>query len=358
MARFLMLDIGAGTMDLLVYDTGTDMHYKAVVRSPVQSLSDALDRLEGRLLVTGVEMGGGPVSGVLTRKAAAGEVVMLRASAATLHHSEARVSAMGIRIVADAEAEALAQSGDYTVFDIADIEAERIEGIVHGLGVPFTFDAVAICAQDHGVPPDGVSHLDYRHQIFKAALDKTPFPHTLLYEAGAVPKPFNRLRSIAIRAQALPAGQVFVMDSGMAAILGASMDPRAIRRERFMILDMATSHTLGAALEQGEITGLFEYHTRDIDVERMEALIRGLAAGTLDHAQILQEGGHGAFMRKAAGPEAMDLIITTGPKRRLAAPSRLPLFWGAPLGDNMMTGTVGLLEALRRRLGLSAISYL
>ena len=125
-----------------------------------------------------------------------------------------------------------------------------------------------------------------------------------------------------------------------------------------MILDMATSHTLGAALEQGEIAGFFEYHTRDIDVERMEALIRGLAAGTLDHAQILQEGGHGAFMRKAAGTEAMDLIITTGPKRRLAAPSRLPLFWGAPLGDNMMTGTVGLLEALRRRLGLSAISYL
>ncbi|MDZ7695804.1 MAG: DUF1786 family protein [Deltaproteobacteria bacterium] len=358
MARFLMIDIGAGTMDLLVYDTDADTHFKAVVRSPVQSLADALDRLEGRLLVTGVEMGGGPVSGVLTRKAAEGEVVMSRASAATIHHSEARVTAAGIRIVEDDRVERLKMEGDFTVFDIADIETERIEGIVHGLGVPFTFDAVAVCAQDHGVPPDGVSHLDYRHQIFKAALDKAPFPHTLLYEAGAVPKPFNRLRSIAMRAKALPAGQVFVMDSGMAAILGASMDPRATDRERFMILDMATSHTLGAALERGEIAGFFEYHTRDIDVGRLEALIKGLAEDALDHAQILQEGGHGATMRKAAGAEAMDLIITTGPKRRLAAPSRLPLFWGAPLGDNMMTGTVGLLEALRRRLGLSAISYL
>ncbi len=358
MARFLMIDIGAGTMDLLVYDTGTDMHYKAVVRSPVQTLSDALDRLEGRLLVTGVEMGGGPVSGALMRKAAEGEVVMSRASAATVHHSEERISAMGIRMVGDAEAEAMAQSGDFTVFDIADIETERIEGIVHGLGVPFTFDAVAVCAQDHGVPPEGVSHLDYRHQIFEAALDKAPFPHALLYEAESVPKLFNRLRSIAIRAQALPAGQVFVMDSGMAAILGASMDPRTTGRERFMILDMATSHTLGAALKQGELAGFFEYHTRDIDVERLEALIQGLAKGTLDHAQILQEGGHGAYLRKAAGPEAMDLIITTGPQRRLAAPSSLPLCWGAPLGDNMMTGTVGLLEALRLRLGLAAISYL
>jgi hypothetical protein len=30
---------------------------------------------------------------------------------------------------------------------------------------------------------------------------------------------------------------------------------------------------------------------------------------------------------------------------------------GAPWGDNMMTGTVGLLEALRRRKGLSAMTY-
>jgi hypothetical protein len=37
------------------------------------------------------------------------------------------------------------------------------------------------------------------------------------------------------------------------------------------------------------------------------------------------------------------------PKRKMAAGSRLPVVWGAPLGDNMMTGTVGLLEALRLR---------
>jgi hypothetical protein len=30
---------------------------------------------------------------------------------------------------------------------------------------------------------------------------------------------------------------------------------------------------------------------------------------------------------------------------------------GAPLGDNMMTGTVGLLEAIRRHKGLEPIEY-
>ena len=32
MSRFLMVDIGAGTMDVLWYDTDADLHFKAVVQ--------------------------------------------------------------------------------------------------------------------------------------------------------------------------------------------------------------------------------------------------------------------------------------------------------------------------------------
>jgi hypothetical protein len=35
--------------------------------------------------------------------------------------------------------------------------------------------------------------------------------------------------------------------------------------------------------------------------------------------------------------------------------SRLPIKLGAPLGDNMMTGAAGLLEAIRRRKGMDPI---
>lgn len=35
MSKFLMLDIGAGTMDVLYYDIDSGLHYKAVVKSPV-----------------------------------------------------------------------------------------------------------------------------------------------------------------------------------------------------------------------------------------------------------------------------------------------------------------------------------
>jgi hypothetical protein len=58
------------------------------------------------------------------------------------------------------------------------------------------------------------------------------------------------------------------------------------------------------------------------------------------------------------GFNAIETIIATGPKRKLVASSRLPIQFGAPWGDNMMTGTVGLLEALRRRKNLKPIVYL
>jgi len=121
------------------------------------------------------------------------------------------------------------------------------------------------------------------------------------------------------------------------------------------VLDLATSHTLGAALEKGEIAGFFEYHTRDITLQRLEALIVELAEGKLVHEKILQQGGHGAYVRKAFGFERNEIILATGPKRRLIEKSRLPVQPGAPLGDHMMTGTAGLLEAIRRRKGLDPI---
>jgi uncharacterized protein (DUF1786 family) len=129
----------------------------------------------------------------------------------------------------------------------------------------------------------------------------------------------SRLRSIAESARSLPADEVYVMDSGMAAILGASMDPRVQQRKNVLVLDVATSHTV-------------------VD----------LANGDLSHAQILSEGGHGAYVRRAFGFENTELILATGPKRGLVEPSRLPIELGAPLGDNMMTGTAGVLEAIRR----------
>ena len=358
MSRFLMVDIGAGTMDILWYDTEAELHYKAVVKSPVRYIAEQAAQLPGDLLVTGTEMGGGPVTAVLRQRAKQAQVVMSLSAAVTLHHNLDNVRAWGIQILEDALAEDLKQDHNFSHLELRDLDAERLRPIVAGFGVPFEFDAVVICAQDHGVPPAGISHLDYRHNMFQARLKEQPYPHVLLYKDDEVPAEMNRLAAIAQTARSLPAGAIYVMDSGMAAILGGSMDILAKDRQRVVILDVATSHTVGAAMYADEIAGFFEYHTADITLEHLQDLLVELCDGKIDHRRILAEGGHGAYLRKAIGFRDVDAIIATGPKRRLVAPSELKMLFGAPLGDNMMTGTVGLLEALRRRKGLEPINYI
>jgi uncharacterized protein (DUF1786 family) len=355
--KFLLVDIGAGTMDILYYDDQSDLHYKAVVASPVRTLAKAAERLSGNLVVTGCEMGGGPVTAVLKRRAREADVAMTAQAAATLHHDQDRVREWGVRIVDDHAADRLGRDDRYHCLNLMDLEVGRLCRIVEGFGVPFSFDVVAVCAQDHGVPPAGVSHLDYRHNLFKEKLDERPFPEALLFRSDALPETFSRLSAIAKTAAGMPAGEIYVMDSGMAAILGASTDIRAQSAGSIMILDIATSHTVGAALTEGCIDGFFEYHTHDITRPRLESLLKELGDGKLNHETILEEGGHGAYVRESVGMDNIGSIISTGPRRRLMQGSRLPIVPGAPLGDNMMTGTVGLLEAVRRRKGLKPIQY-
>lgn len=357
MSRFLMMDVGAGTLDILYYDDTSDQHYKAVVRSPVRMLAETAAHISGNLLISGCEMGGGPITAVLRQRTETAQVVMTASAANTLNHDPDKVRSWGIQIIDDSDVESYGRNHRFGHLHLADIDVDRIKEIVEGFGVPFSFDIVGICAQDHGMPPPGASHLDYRHTLFKEKLDRTPLPHTLLYGKNSVPATFNRLCSIARSAEALPADEIYVMDSGMAAIVGASMDRRARTKERLLVLDIATSHTVGAALIGSEIGGFFEYHTRDITLDRLEHLLQALADGKLDHRKILEEGGHGAYIRKSSGFQGIEEIVATGPKRRLVLNATFPIRYGAPWGDNMMTGTVGLLEAIRRYKSLDPIPY-
>ena len=356
MTRILTIDIGAGTMDVLCADLESGEHFKAVVKSPVRTVVERLEELDGDLVILGGEMGGGAITRVLEEKARSVEVAMSASAAATVHHDVERVRSIGIRVLENEQARELAESGKCQTLDLWDVEEDRLRRIVESFGVPFAFDVIGVCAQDHGVAPKGISHLDFRHGAIKLILDETPFPHALLHRGADVPHHMNRLRSIAASAASLPAGEVYVMDSGMAAILGASMDPRVRSRTRALVLDIATSHTVGAALQGEEICGFFEYHTKDVTLARLETLVRELADGSLEHARLLAEGGHGAYTRRGFGFDRVEIILATGPKRSLIRGSSLPIALGAPLGDNMMTGTVGLLEAIRKRKGLEPMS--
>ena len=69
------------------------------------------------------------------------------------------------------------------------------------------------------------------------------------------------------------------MDSGIAAIIGASMDfqlrgKKKIYRPRYRHF----AHGC-AVIDGGEIAGFVEYHTRDLSLEKLESLLVDLAEG-------------------------------------------------------------------------------
>ncbi len=358
MEKCLMLDIGAGTMDILYVDLKSGLHYKAVVKSPVVAIADKIANTAGNLVVTGCEMGGGSVTFALKSRAGKNKIVITEKAAATLHHDMDRVRSMGIRIIDESEAAERIKDKSFSHIVLGDIRPDRIKNIVNSFGVPFEFDVLAVCAQDHGRAPSGTSHLDFRNRLFKQALDRSPDPEALLHDAEKVPEVMNRLSAIAASIKKIPCDQAYIMDSGMAAVLGASMDMQAAEKKNILVLDIATSHTVGAVISDGSVAGFFEYHTKDMDIETLDKLLVDLPNGRLSHRRIVEAGGHGAYIRHAPGFKNVDIIIATGPKRRLVADSSLPVVYGAPFGDNMMTGTVGLLEAVRRKNNLEKIRYL
>ncbi len=354
MAKYLLVDVGAGTQDILWFDDEISLHYKAVVKSPVRKVAEKAAALpQGEpLFVSGGEMGGGPITAVLRERAKKSKVWITEKASSTLHHDKSRVCDMGLEIVAND----FVPQGDCLQLKLADIDRDELAKVVSSFGVEFKFDVLAFCAQDHGVAPSGQSHLIYRYDTFTEQLRKEPYPHKLLFSHDEIDETWNRLRYMAASGKTLPADEVYVMDSGMAAILGATMDKSLKETKARAVLDVATSHTVGAIFDGDELAGYFEVHTKDLDVAQLDELLPALANGEITHEDVLASGGHGAWCRKSVGFENIKSVVATGPQRRRINSSKLPLFWGAPLGDNMMTGTAGLLEAVRRRKGLGPLS--
>jgi len=356
MKPFLMIDIGAGTMDILCLNVDSGQHYKAVAVSPVRHMAREIEQILGPLAVTGSEMGGGPVTDALKKRAGHDEVLISRSAAATLHHDMDRVESWGLVLADSQRLKQAIEQGTHKPVVLGDIQPARIEKIVQGLGFEMDFEVVALCAQDHGVAPKGVSHLDFRHNLFEKMLDENSVSTALMFSENEVPGDFNRLAGMVRDAKQLNCREIYVMDSGMAAVTGAVLDGHAVGKSPVAVLDVATSHTVVATIEDGRIAGIVEYHTRDVTAERIDGLIRDLAEGRVEHKQILAEGGHGAYLRKPVGFDKIQAIIATGPRRGIMAESSLPVLWGAPWGDNMMTGTVGLLEAVLRKKNLGSFA--
>lgn len=356
MLPILTIDIGAGTTDILVFYPDSGIHYKAVALSPIRRIAGEIHALDEDLLITGTVMGGGAVSKAVIQHARSHKVSMTPEAARTINDDLEEVEEKGITIISEDEARDAKK--DHTLKEIVfgDISVSGLQSLLGDLGVEWKFSFIAGAVQDHGVCPNGLNSLDFRHQVMKERIERNPSPEQFLFSYAKIPLYLTRMKTTGNILSQIPHEKLFMMDTGAAAIVGAFLDPGVKGCKHCIIADIGNSHTLAALMSESMIGGFFEYHTDSLTPNLMEALLVSLGNGGLDHKEIIASGGHGAFVRSCPGFDNIEKIVVTGPRRNeIMKGIGLEYIEGAPLGDNMMTGTAGLLESINRRerLGLN-----
>ncbi|HKI52591.1 MAG TPA: DUF1786 domain-containing protein [Anaerolineales bacterium] len=356
--KILTVDVGTGTQDIFLYDSNLDIEngFKLVLPSPTmmvhrrlkQTLSSArTSHTRTPILLTGHQMGGGPSAWAIEEYARAGIPVYMTTDAATTLNDELdKVEALGIKIVSEEESNQLSA---ISKIELRDFDFELISKTFKDYGVVLDdLSAIAVAVFDHGNAPAGVSDRQFRFDYLDERIREKNSLSAFAYLSSDVPKIMTRLQSVVDSASELPCPLV-VMDTAPAAVLGANLDFQVTTRRQKIICNIGNFHTLAFRLGEKGIEGVFEHHTGEIDLAKLEGLIRKLADGSLKHQDVFDDMGHGALMYSddvfKFGKDDFDVVIT-GPRRSMYMdnPTLKPYF-AVPFGDMMIAGCFGLLAA-------------
>ena len=357
--KILTIDVGTGTQDIFLYDSRLDIEngYKLILPSPTMRVYRAIQAATQRrepVLLTGVTMGGGPSHWAAEAHIRAGIPLYATPDAARSFNDDLDVvQAAGIRIVE--EDEALSLPDAVLRLELRDYDFQVIARCLENFGVALDdLAAVAVAVFDHGNSPPDYSDRQFRFDYLDQRIRSENRLSAFAYLADDVPPIMTRLQAVvksAHKQQSDSFGNIpmVVMDTAPAAILGATFDPQVAARERVLIANVGNFHTLAFRLGPDGIEGVFEHHTGLMDLEKLENLLLALAKGSLTHAQVFGDHGHGALIYR---PNSMELnepgfgVAVTGPRRSLMRESRLKPYFAVPFGDMMITGCFGMLAAI------------
>jgi uncharacterized protein (DUF1786 family) len=382
--KILTVDIGTGTQDIFLYDSNLDLEngFKLVLPSPTMMVHRRLKKsLPSRtpILLTGHQMGGGPSAWAIEEYARAGiPVYMTPSAAATLNDELEKVEALGIKIVGEDEVQGLQVAGSKVEkLELKDFDFELTSKTFKDYGVSLDdLSAIAVAVFDHGNAPAGVSDRQFRFDYLDERIRAKNSLSAFAYLSSDVPRIMTRLQSVVDSAGELPCPLV-VMDTAPAAVLGATFDAKLnfknskwlensslATRRGIIVCNVGNFHTLAFRLGEKGIEGVFEHHTGEIDLPKLEGLIRKLADGSLKHEDVFDDMGHGALMYTDEvfefGRDDFDVVVT-GPRRSLfnrksSTPALAPgasvenhkslrPYFAVPFGDMMIAGCFGLLAA-------------
>lgn len=342
--RILANDIGAGTQDILLFDSSSvsSNWLRMVMPSPTVVIARRIDEATQAckdILLTGVTMGGGADAGALHRHIEADLKAFATPEAAkTFDDDLAEVRKMGVTVVSDDEARKLTAA---VTIELKDLQMEAIESAFGAFDVDLRLDAVAVGVLDHGAAPPGVSDRAFRFEHLRRLVQQNNTLRAFAYLPEELPPYLTRMKAV-VESFKVPM-PLLLMDTPASAALGALQDPQVASHTHRVIVNCGNAHTLGFNILGDEIYGLFEHHTSCLNAEKLDLLIERLLCAELTNDEVFADGGHGAHvLRETLGNP---LVAVTGPRRKVMAGSSLHPYFAAPHGDMMLTGSFGLVRA-------------
>lgn len=342
--NLLCMDIGSGTQDILLLDTSQPVEnaIQLVLPAPTilvarQIQSATLGR--NTVVLIGETMGGGANTRALMSHLQAGLKAYATPEAARTFDDDLKVvTSWGVIIVSEDEARSLE---DVLVIQTRDLDFERLRKALANWDIALSPDVFAVAVLDHGAAPPGESDRIFRFRHLEQMLRKNQTLESFIFTPDDLPEYLTRMRAVVKSAGAT--APLVLMDTGAAAVLGASLDPFVTTHARRLCINVGNSHTLAFHLDESRVLAMFEHHTSMLSARKIDSLSRKLLSGKLNAAEVQEDGGHGAVVLEKG---EVPFVSVTGPRRQMLSHSRLNPYFAAPFGSMMLAGCFGLAQAV------------
>lgn len=346
--RILAVDIGGLTQDILLFDTTQSIEncVKMIMPSPTSNLARKIrlaTRAKRDIFFSGVNMGGGPSKRALSTHIKAGlQAYATPGAAETFDDDPAQVRQIGVQIISEDD---VPKGSVIARIETRDLDLGAIEGALAAFEVDYQFDAVGVAVLDHGAAPAGVSDRVFRFQHLEETVQKSKNLIDFAYLEPEIPDHLTRMKAVAqTMDRELP---FLVMDTPVAAAIGAGEDSEVAQHPHKVIVNVGNFHTLAFHLRGDTILGFFEHHTRLLNSAKIDNLVTRLVSGDLTNQEVYDDSGHGCLILESSNE--IPFVTTTGPQRNVMSESTLNPYFAAPFGDMMLTGCFGLVRAFAHK---------
>ncbi len=355
--KLLAIDVGKGTEDVFYWDSSQGVSFENAIQLILPSSASEMSfklrraaRTNNEIYIRGEIMGGEPWHKTLYELVEDGLSIYATPNAAmSLRYDLSLVKKRGVKITSEEFIVKRTRKNPHAEIQTSDVNWDRLEQLFHSMDISFSeIDAVLVCAQDHGLPPSPETSVkEFRTKMHAEIIRETKTMSALLFDSNSIPKEFPRLTSNleGIRRRFGNNVSTYVMDSSLAVLSGAFLDPTVSVSDWNLIINFGNGHTIvGMFSPGGRIAGILETHTHLIrkNLGLFRSQLKNFLDQEMQNERILESGGHGCVYFEEFFPPQTIWII--GPNRSLAKNLGFEYSFAHPIGNMMMSGPLGMLR--------------